>query len=146
MSNRIRHVGIVVKNIEIFKDFLTDILELDIRSDKIEEGKFIEQLLNIEGTVVRTIKLFDERGVAIELLQFQDPESDRTSYNVPTNPDSFGITHVALTVSNIETIHNKIREMGYLPFSEPLLSENKEVKVFYMKGPEEILFELVEVL
>ena len=59
-------------------------------------------------------------------------------------PNSSGITHIALTVKNIEEMLLKLRENSYFPINHAQLSDQGHVKVCYLVGFEGILIELVE--
>ena len=44
-----RHIGIVVNNIEKMLFFYSEILELEIISDEIESGKFLNKILGYQN-------------------------------------------------------------------------------------------------
>ena len=70
MKSGIRHVGIVVQDIELSINFWRDHFDFSISLDQIEEGKFIEHLLNIPNVKVRTVKMKGQDNSLIELLYF----------------------------------------------------------------------------
>jgi hypothetical protein len=57
-----------------------------------------------------------------------------------------GLTHVALTVNNLDDLVDNLKSQNYEPLSEIKLSPNKKVKVVFVKGPEAIMLELVQEL
>jgi catechol 2,3-dioxygenase-like lactoylglutathione lyase family enzyme len=55
-----------------------------------------------------------------------------------------GLTHIALTVDNLDELTEKMSNLGYKAISEVKISPNKKVKVVFVRGPEGIMLELVE--
>lgn len=145
MTNKFRHVGIVVSEIEDHSEFLTKVLDFKVISDQIESGPFISQMLQIESVEVRTVKFRGVDNGIIELLKFQIPR-DLSKEDLLMLPNSLGITHIAITVNSAAHIHRLCVERELVPFSEPLISPNGEVRVFYLRGPDQILYEIVEEL
>ena len=52
-----RHVGIVVNDLDKMKWFYQDVIGLEILYDKIEEGRFLNHILNSVNKSPRIIKL-----------------------------------------------------------------------------------------
>jgi hypothetical protein len=145
MSASLRHVGIVVTKVEDWVSFLTFTLGFQIWIDQIEKGKFISQLLGIPNVEVRTIKLRDAKGGVIELLHFLSPESNQDEY-WPREPNSRGITHIAIEVGSINDVLEKLRVEDLFPIGPPQVSDNGGAIVCYLRGPEQVLVELVEII
>jgi hypothetical protein len=57
-----------------------------------------------------------------------------------------GLTHIALTVDNLDELVQNLKNQNCEPLSEIKLSPNKKVKVVFVKGPESIMLELVQEL
>ena len=57
-----------------------------------------------------------------------------------------GLTHIALTVNDLESLTTKLKENNYKFVSEIKKSPNGAVKVVFMRGPEGLMLELVEPL
>jgi catechol 2,3-dioxygenase-like lactoylglutathione lyase family enzyme len=145
MSASLRHVGIVVTKVEDWVEFFTSTLGFQIWIDQIEKGKFISELLGIPNVEVRTIKLRDAKGGVIELLHFLSPESNQDEY-WPQEPNSRGITHIAIEVGSINDVLEKLRVADLFPIGSPQVSENRGAIVCYLRGPEQVLVELVEII
>lgn len=145
MSASLRHVGIVVTKLEDWINFLTLFLGFQIWIDQIEKGKFISQLLGIPDVEVRTIKLRDAKGGVIELLHFLSPKSNHDEY-WPREPNSQGITHIAIEVGSIYDVLEKLEAEDLFPIGSPQVSDNGSAIVCYIRGPEHVLVELVEVI
>jgi catechol 2,3-dioxygenase-like lactoylglutathione lyase family enzyme len=143
MANTTRHVGIVVKDIAKTKDFWINLIGFKLHIDAKEISPYIDELLGIANPELRTVKLIDENGFIIELLKFANyPAKDNWEGNLATT----GLTHIALTVSDLESLTSKLKENDYKFISEIKNSPNGAVKVVFVKGPEGLMLELVEQL
>jgi catechol 2,3-dioxygenase-like lactoylglutathione lyase family enzyme len=143
MTNTARHVGIVVKDMAKTTDFWTNLIGFKLHIDAIEQSPYIDELLGIPNPGLRTVKLIDENGFVIELLDFANyPAKDNWEGNLAAT----GLTHIALTVDDLESLSTKLKENNYKFISEIKKSPNGAVKVVFVKGPEGLMLELVEPL
>jgi len=143
MTNTTRHVGIVVKDLAKTTDFWTNLIGFKLHIDAKEISPYIDELLGIANPELRTVKLIDENGFIIELLEFANyPAKDNWEGNLATT----GLTHIALTVSDLESLVAKLKENDYKFISEIKNSPNGAVKVVFVTGPEGLMLELVEPL
>ena len=143
ISNTTRHVGIVVNDIEKTRDFWINTLGFKLHIEAKEESPYIDKLLAIKNPVLTTIKLIDSKGFLIELLKFDNYEVKNSwSGDLKTT----GLTHIALTVDNLDDLVDNLKEQNYKPLSDIKISPNKKVKVVFVKGPEAIMLELVQEL
>ena len=143
MANTARHVGIVVKDLAKTTDFWTNLIGFKLHIDAIEQSPYIDELLGIPNPGLRTVKLIDENGFIIELLEFANyPAKD----NLEGNLAATGLTHIALTVDDLESLTTKLKENNYKFISEIKKPPNGAVKVVFVKGPEGLMLELVEPL
>ena len=97
----------------------------------------------IRDVKVTTVKLAAPDDKLIELLQFHS-HPDRPSW-IGT-PYSTGLTHIALTVDDLDSVYRKLAGAGVTFFAPPQRSPDGIVKVTYCQGPEDLLLELVEVI
>jgi catechol 2,3-dioxygenase-like lactoylglutathione lyase family enzyme len=143
MANTTRHVGIVVKDLAKTTDFWTNLIGFKLHIDAKEVSPYIDELLGIANPELRTVKLIDENGFIIELLGFANyPAKDNWEGNLATT----GLTHIALTVSDLESLTSKLKENDYKFISKIKKSPNGAVKVVFVSGPEGLMLELVEQL
>lgn len=141
MKSGIRHIGIVVQDIQKSINFWLDHFDFSIYLDQIEEGEFIEHLLNIPNVKVRTVKMKGQDNSLIELLYFFDKQDiDQWRGNLT----STGLTHLAVNINNLNEKIKKLQSHGFELINQPRKSENGSVLVAFIKGPEGILIELVE--
>jgi catechol 2,3-dioxygenase-like lactoylglutathione lyase family enzyme len=141
MANTTRHVGIVVKDLAKTTDFWINLIGFQLHIDAKEISPYIDELLGIANPELRTVKLIDENGFIIELLEFVNyPAKDNWEGSLATT----GLTHIALTVSDLESLTTKLKENNYKFISEIKKSPNGAVKVVFLRGPEGLMLELVE--
>ena len=141
MKSGIRHVGIVVQDIDQSINFWRDHFDFSISIDQIEEGQFIEHLLNMPNVKVRTVKMKGQDDSLLELLYFFDKHDiDQWQGNLT----STGLTHLALNVNNLNEKIKNLQSDGYKLINQPRKSEISSASVAFIKGPEGILIELVE--
>lgn len=123
--------------------FYTSILGLTVAKRMDESGPFIETVMGLKGISVTTVKLSAQDGSLVELLFFHShlPEAghERTLYGK-------GISHIAFTVSNVETEYEKLEKMGVPFISPPQVSPDGYARVAFCKDPDGNFIELVEVL
>jgi catechol 2,3-dioxygenase-like lactoylglutathione lyase family enzyme len=141
MINGVRHTGIVVNDIEGAINFWVGILDLKIVSNQVETGEFINRLLALDSVEVQTVKLVAKDNSMIELLHFKS--HSHKEYWEGT-PYSTGLTHIALNVSNIGVVAERLTRLGYRVLAEPQISSDGKVKVSYVQAFEGLLLELVE--
>ena len=111
--------------------------------EAIEESPYIEELLAIKDPALTTVKLIDSKGFIVELLKFEKYQVENSwSGDLKTT----GLTHIALTVDNLDELVDNLKEQNYTPLSNIKISPSKKVKVIFVKGPEAIMLELVQEL
>jgi catechol 2,3-dioxygenase-like lactoylglutathione lyase family enzyme len=143
MANTTRHVGIVVKDLAKTTDFWINLIGFQLHIDAKEISPYIDELLGIANPELRTVKLIDENGFIIELLKFANyPAKDSWEGNLA----STGLTHISLTVRDLDSLTSKLKENDYKFISEVKNSPNGAVKVVFVTGPEGLMLELVEPL
>jgi catechol 2,3-dioxygenase-like lactoylglutathione lyase family enzyme len=133
----------VVHNLEKTKDFWINTLGFKLHIEAKEESPYIDELLAIKDPSLTTVKIIDSNGFIIELLKFENYQVENSwSGDLKTT----GVTHIALTVDNLDQLLESLGKQNYQTLSEIKISPNKKVKVVFVKGPEAIMLELVEEL
>lgn len=143
MIKGLRHAGIVVADLERALAFWCDTLGFQVQRQMLESGSFIDALLGMTGVEVTTSKLVGPDGNLIELLHFHSHP------NLPAwqgTPSSTGLTHLAFTVSDLDSLCNRLEKAGVRFIARPQISPDGGAKVVYASGPENLLLEFVELL
>jgi catechol 2,3-dioxygenase-like lactoylglutathione lyase family enzyme len=136
-------VGIVVDDLEKNRDFWINTLGFKLHIEALEESPYIDELLDIKDPALKTVKLIDSKGFIIELLKFENYQVGNSwSGDLKTT----GLTHIALTVDNLDELVKVLIKNNYQTVSDIKVSPNGKVKVVFVKGPEGLMLELVEEL
>lgn len=134
-----RHVGLVTKNIQQQLSFYKDLLELEVYYNEVEGGEYLENLLGIKNTSANIYKLGKNKQIFIELLSFNEMNESHSK-----KLNDFGITHFAITVENIDKLHNNMKNNNVFFVTEPIMTQNNKHKVCFCKDYEGNYIELVE--
>jgi catechol 2,3-dioxygenase-like lactoylglutathione lyase family enzyme len=133
----------VVNDLEKTRDFWINTLGFKLHIEAKEESPYIDELLAIKDPRLTTVKLIDSKGFIIELLKFENYKVENSwSGDLKTT----GLTHIALSVDNLDELVDILRKLDYQTISEIKTSPNKKVKVVFVRGPEGIMLELVQEL
>jgi catechol 2,3-dioxygenase-like lactoylglutathione lyase family enzyme len=136
-------VGIVVNDLEKNRDFWINTLGFKLHIEALEESPYIDELLAIRNPGLTTIKLIDSKGFIIELLKFENYQVGNSwSGDLKTT----GLTHIALTVTDLDELVERLIKDNYQTVSDIKVSPNGKVKVVFIKGPESLMLELVQEL
>jgi len=143
MIKAVRHTGIVVRDLEKSVEFYCALgFVADNRA--IEEGDFIDTVVGFQNTKLEWVKLKAPDGYLLELLQYHShPEQNEITKQ---RSNQLGCSHLAFSVDDIDTICEKIKEIGGSVINLPALTSDKKVKVVYCHDNEGNLMEVVEVL
>ncbi|MDB4877461.1 MAG: hypothetical protein JWM41_3907 [Gemmatimonadetes bacterium] len=145
MISSIRHVGIVVRNLDVSLKFYVGILGLAIYMRRVEEGSFIEALTGVPGLRLEYVKLVIPKGGLIELLQYHShPDVTAANAVVPRDSNTLGCSHVALTVLDLAKVYGAMTRDGYTCKSEPLIAPGGKAKILYAHDPDGVILELIE--
>lgn len=136
----LRHVGLIVKDIDKSYELYRDILGFIPKVDQIEKGDFYEHLTGLVSGVARTSKCYSHDGTCIELIEYQS----QSSVNRHKNLTSDGFNHIALNVDDLDFLHTRLVDIGLKFINEPKLNPQKNAKVAFCKDFEGNLLELVQ--
>lgn len=142
MIKDIRHTGIVVIDLEESLHFYRDLLGFQIAKQMEESGNYIDNISSLHNVKVTTVKLTSPAGQMIELLKYHSHPKERKMQRIW----EIGISHIALTVDDLDTEYKKLKEQEIQFNASPQLSPDGYAKVTFCRAPEGTLVELVEVL
>ncbi len=137
-----RHVGIVVNDIENQLFFYKDLIGLKILYHEIEEGLFLEKILSKKGVRIDIYKLGLNGQTIVELLYYLNVDEVIVNKQI----DDKGITHFAITVSDIETLIDNLKKHNVKFLSKPEINPKGTHKVCFCRDFENNLIELVQEL
>jgi CMP-N,N'-diacetyllegionaminic acid synthase len=140
----IRHMGITVGCVALLSDFYCEKFGFVVASNEIEEGEFLQQLIGNPKAKIHIVKLRDKNGVVLELLHYLEGQSAQDNQKAQLN--CIGHAHLALTVSNLTELFNKLCLKSVEFVNPPKLNPLKTAMVAFCRDPEGNYIELVEVL
>jgi catechol 2,3-dioxygenase-like lactoylglutathione lyase family enzyme len=139
----VRHVGIVVVDLERTLGFYRDLLGLSVARAMDEGGEYLARMTGLPAAAARTVKLAAPGGGMIELLHF-------TSHPGVVGPERSaaepGCSHVAFTVADVDATYRTLSAAGVRFHAPPQVAPDGGARVAYCRDPEGTIVELVEVL
>src|SRR5437016_2161799 len=120
MVKNIRHTGIVVSDLDKALHFYGELLGFQAKNRILESGSCIDSVLGLKDVKVATIKMNAPDGNLIELLYYiSHPRKPRSE-----NRESceIGVSHIALTVDDLDETYKKLTKAGIFFHSPPQLS------------------------
>jgi len=143
MLNSLRHVGIVVSNLDASINFWESTFEFNIVNRVKENGPVIDKVLGLQDVDLETAKLIGPDNFLLELLCFNShPDKEKWI----GEPYSTGITHIAFNVKNLDAVYEKLNVNKLVFANKPQISVDGRVKVIYARCPDGVFLELVEEL
>jgi len=142
MIKDVRHMGIVVSDMEKSLKFYRDLLGLKVKSLVDEEGEFLDNMLARENVKNKVAKLYAKNGnTLVELI-------DSKSYGNKKDRDFFtiGASHFALTVDDLDETYDYLIKNGVKFTAPPQQTPDRLVKVTFCEDPDGTPIELVEVI
>ena len=103
MIESLRHLGIVVRDMDKSLKFYK-YLGYEVVSDMKEDSKFIDKILGLKDSDLRTVKMTCGNNHMIELLDYSNPISDDNSKRV----NYVGCSHFALSVRHIDSLYENL--------------------------------------
>jgi len=139
----VRHIGLVVRDLERSVAFYTEVFGLLIHARAKETGPYIEQLTGLSDVILEWAKLELPGGALLELLQYHShPVTEAVS---PFSANCLGCSHPAFTVDDLRATLKRLEKAGGFA-AEPAQSPEGAVLVAYARDPDGIILELVQEL
>ena len=143
MIKDVRHVGIMVSDMEKSLKFYRDLLGLKVKSLEDEEGEFLDNMLAHENVKNKVAKLYAKNDNAlVELVESISHPRNKTDRDFFT----IGASHFALTVDNIDETYDYLIKNGVKFTAPPQQTPDRLVKVTFCEDPDGTPIELVEVI
>jgi len=138
----IRHVGIVVTDLERSLEFYIKNLGFIVSKRMDESGAFIDKILGFDNLTVTTVKMTLQDGQMVELLDFNAHKKEKIEKCI----NDIGPTHLAFTVDDLEEVYSNFTCNGVEFISSPEVSSDGYAKVAFCRAPEGTYIELVQLL
>ncbi|GMW00937.1 MAG: hypothetical protein AMXMBFR84_20740 [Candidatus Hydrogenedentota bacterium] len=150
MIRCVDHINIVVSDLERSVRFYTEVLGFRETRRAHLEGAWIESIVGLKGVSADVVFVVPEGGEPrFELIQYHMPQGA----TVPETalPNTVGLRHVALRVSDIELMVDRIRRSGACVFADPVTVPGSVVKhdaghksLCYFRDPDGVILELAQ--
>ena len=138
----LRHVAMVVNDLEVMLDFYTSILGFKLeRSVDIESREFREGI-DIQDARAKIAHLeIPHSDVRLEMFEFAEKRHSPDTHSAADLP---GYRHIAFIVDDIEKSCAHLKEQGLEFSSEPitLTEPGEDLRFVYFKDPEGNIIEL----
>ena len=121
MISKIRHTGIVVRNLDQAVKFY-ETLGFETMNRQVEKGKFLETVVGLENASVETAKLESPCGSVLELLQYKSHPVKKDIK--PQSSNQLGCSHIAMTVYSINQALDSVKRNGGSLVNLPSISPN----------------------
>jgi catechol 2,3-dioxygenase-like lactoylglutathione lyase family enzyme len=141
MISKLRHTGFVVRNLDQSVVFY-EALGFKTWKRELEQGPFLETVVDLKKVRVETAKLKAPCGALLELLEYQTHPVQMGISPQPSN--QLGCSHIALTVDSIDKALECVQSCGGSLVNSPATAPDGTVRVAYCHDPEGNLLELVE--
>ncbi|HYZ13865.1 MAG TPA: VOC family protein [Actinomycetota bacterium] len=138
------HVSVTTSDLDASVAFYGGRLEMTVLESGESEGSALDELLGIENARIRFADLDLGEGRVLELIQFVHP------IGTPVSKEQWdpGATHIGLRVSDIDSLHGRLRDSGVRVISKPVrLTEEGAwdgARVLYAIDPDGTWVELVQ--
>jgi len=139
----IQHFSFTVSNLEDAVHFFRDLLGLKATPIRKIEGEFIEKIVQMPSASLRIPMVTTPDNGNIELIEYMAPKGSK----IDLRTCNVGVAHIAFLVDDIQKMHDDLTAKGVLFNHPPLWVESGHSKgrgVCYLKGPDEITLEFIE--
>jgi lactoylglutathione lyase len=138
------HTGFTVRDLDRSLSFYRDVLGMEVVFEQEKQGGYLAAIVGYPDAHVRMAHLvFPGGGHRIELFQYLDPLPRGDA----AEPRNVGITHVCLSVEDIDAVFGRVVEAGAAPVSDPVLVDtgaNAGGRGVYVRDPDGIVVELFQ--
>ena len=142
MIKEVRHIGIMVSDMEKSLKFYRDLLGLKIRSLVDEEGEYLDNMLSNKDVKSKIAKLYADNGnTLVELIMSKSHENKKAR-----NFFTIGASHCAFTVDDLQKTYEYLLKNGVKFNAPPQSHPDGNAKVTFCKDPDGTPIELVEVI
>jgi len=140
------HYSFTVSNLDDSLRFFCDILGLKASPIVEVENEDVQKIIKMPGACLRLSIVQIPDNNKLELIEYVKPKGKRIDLET-CNP---GVGHIAFLVDDIQKMYNDLAKKGVKFNTPPIWTVGNDGKskwgVCYLKGPDDITFELIEVV
>ena len=136
----VHHTAVCAQDFEATHSFFVNFLGFEVEGKALDRSEpELTAVVGLPDVKIRwaLLRLGTHR---VELFRYYTPTGKATP---PAQCDT-GFTHMAFAVSNVDEVHARAIASGYLPISSPQIMRGGVSRVFYLRGPENIIVEFME--
>ena len=142
MIRKIDHINISVTDLEKTKEFFTGLLGFEVEKEGYLEGPWMDATVGLKDVKARFARLsIPGTETSIELIRYFRPEGGKDQEMHHAN--RIGFRHIALEVTDIDSVYQKLKDAGVRMFSE-IQNYTEKKRLCYFYGPDDIILELAE--
>jgi catechol 2,3-dioxygenase-like lactoylglutathione lyase family enzyme len=150
MMEQIDHINIVVNDLPKMTAFYRDLLGLKVTKEVTISGRWVDEVVGLEGAIGDVIYLELQGGARIELIRYRQPAGANPANLGVSN--TVGLRHIAFKVSEIDPLVAKLKGGGVeflsdvqtVPDSQVSYTGGIRKRLVYFRDPEGNLLELCE--
>ncbi len=150
MIRAVDHINIVVSDLERSLNFYTETLDFKIVRRARLEGDWIDKTVGLKNVSAEVAYIVSQGGEPrIELLHYLSPVGGESSLR--STPNTIGLRHIALRVTDIHTVARRLEASGVTLFSEPVVVPAAAVQhdagqktLLYFTDPDGVIVELAQ--
>ncbi len=140
MIEEFHHVAIGVSDLDKAVEFYTETLGMELDYSAHHIGAIVDKVVNIENAEL-DVQVVKKDGIRLELIDYVGKKKKDGGY---TEQDSLGLLHICFRVSEIDKEYERIKSLGWKPNTPPVVTRENGPKLFYFKGPDNVIIELYE--
>jgi lactoylglutathione lyase len=144
MIKSTEHFSFTVSNLEDSLSFFCNLLGLKATPVMEVDNEDVQKIVGIPGARLRLslVQIPDNKN--IELIEYVEPKGKKLDLKTCNT----GVAHLAFAVDDIWTMYRDLSKKGVKFSNPPVLVPGNDGKgewaVCYLKGPDDITFELIE--
>jgi catechol 2,3-dioxygenase-like lactoylglutathione lyase family enzyme len=139
------HFSFTVSNLDDSLHFFCDILGLKASPIAEVENEDVQKIIKMPGAFLRLSIVETPDNKKIELIEYVKPKGKR----IDLATCNAGVGHIAFLVDDIQKMYDDLAKKGVKFNSPPVWAVSNDGKgkwgVCYLKGPDDITLELIEV-
>jgi catechol 2,3-dioxygenase-like lactoylglutathione lyase family enzyme len=144
-ASALAHTGLTVADIDRSIGFYRDQLGFEVVMQQEKQGGYLGAIVGYPEAHVRMAHLaLPGSAHRIELFEYLEPRSAPRT----TEPRDVGVTHVCLTVTDLQGLYDRLRESAACSFLSPPVEvdtgANRGGSALYLRDPDGILVELFQ--